>query len=136
MQKWMVISKKADFKQIGEEYKIDQVTARIIRNRDVIEREDIRQYLYGGMEDLHNPHLLKDGDKLAEILEEKIVSQKPIRIIGDYDIDGVMATYILKTALQRCGAKVSVQIPDRIHDGYGLNRSLIEVAKKTAWTRY
>ena len=128
MQKWIVINKKADFKQIAEEFGIDQVTARIIRNRDVIEREDIRRFLYGGIEDLHNPHLLKDGDKLVDILVDKIKAQKHIRIIGDYDIDGVMATYILKTALTRVGARVSMQIPDRIHDGYGLNISLIEVA--------
>lgn len=128
MQKWMLINKKADFKQIAEEFGIDQVTARIIRNRDVIEREDIRRFLYGGIEDLHDPHLLKDGDKLVDILVEKIKAQKHIRIIGDYDIDGVMATYILKTALTRVGARVSMQIPDRIHDGYGLNISLIEVA--------
>lgn len=128
MQKWMVINKRADFKQIGEEFGIDQVTARIIRNRDVVEKEDIRKYLYGDISDLHDPHLLKDGDKLADILVQKIEAQKPIRIIGDYDIDGVMATYILKTALSRCNAKVSVQIPDRIHDGYGLNKSLIETA--------
>lgn len=128
MQKWMVINKRADFKQIGEEFGIDQVTARIIRNRDVVEKEEIRKYLYGDISDLHDPHLLKDGDKLADILLQKIEAQKPIRIIGDYDIDGVMATYILKTALSRCNAKVSVQIPDRIHDGYGLNKSLIETA--------
>lgn len=130
MQKWILINKKADFKQIGEEFGIDQVTAKIIRNRDVIEREDIRKFLYGGIEDLHDPHLLKDGDKLVDILVDKIKNQKHIRIIGDYDIDGVMATYILKTGLTRVGAKVSMQIPDRIHDGYGLNISLIEVALK------
>ena len=128
MQKWMVISKKADFKAIGDEFGIDQVTARIIRNRDVVEREDIRKFLYGGINDLHDPHLLKDGDRLVDVLVEKIKEQKHIRIIGDYDIDGVMATYILKTALTRVGARVSMQIPDRIHDGYGLNISLIEVA--------
>ena len=77
---------------------------------------------------MHNPHLLKDGDKLVDILVDKIKAQKHIRIIGDYDIDGVMATFILKTALTRVGARVSMQIPDRIHDGYGLNISLIEVA--------
>lgn len=128
MQKWMLMNKKADFMQIGREFGIDQVTARIIRNRDVIEREDIRTYLYGGIADLHDPHLLKDADLLVDILVQKITSQRTIRIIGDYDIDGVMATYILKTGLSRCGAKVSMQIPDRIHDGYGLNKSLIEVA--------
>lgn len=130
MQKWLVINKKADFKAIGEKYNIDQVTARIIRNRDVIEDEDIRCYLYGGLKDLHNPHLLLDGDKLVQILVQKIQEKKHIRIIGDYDIDGVMSTFILKTALDRCGAVASIQIPDRIHDGYGLNRNLIEKAQE------
>ena len=128
MQKWIVINKKADFYKIGEEFQIDPVTARIIRNRDVIEPEDIRKFLRGGIVDLCDPHLLKDGDLLAQILEEKILKKKKIRIIGDYDIDGVMSTYILKTALDRLGAEASMQIPDRIHDGYGLNQKLIEVA--------
>ena len=128
MQKWLVMNKKADFKAIGEKYKIDQVTARIIRNRDVIDDEEIRQFLYGGMADLYSPHLLKDGEKLVSILVDKIDGKKPIRVIGDYDIDGVMATYILVSALKRCGAIVSTQIPDRIHDGYGLNKSLIDKA--------
>ena len=128
MQQWLVINKKADFKAIGEKFNIDQVTARIIRNRDVIEEEDIRKFLYGDMHDLYNPHLLKDGDKLVDILCEKIENKKSIRIIGDYDIDGVMATYILMTALQRVNAQVSTQIPDRIHDGYGLNKKLIDRA--------
>ena len=124
------MNKKADFKAIGEKFQIDQVTARIIRNRDVIEQEDIRKFLYGDLKDLYDPHLLKDGDRLVDILVEKIKEKKTIRIIGDYDIDGVMATYILKTALNRCGANVSIQIPDRIHDGYGLNQKLIEKAKE------
>ena len=125
MQQWILINKKADFKALGEKFNIDQVTARIIRNRDVIEERDIHRYLKGGIQDLYNPHLLKDGDRLVEILSKKIEEKKPIRIIGDYDIDGVMATYILMTALNRCGANVSMQIPDRIHDGYGLNKTLI-----------
>jgi len=128
MQKWIVMNKKADFKAIGEKYNIDQVTARIIRNRDVIEEEEIRLFLYGAMADLHSPHLLKDGEKLVSILVDKIAEKKSIRVIGDYDIDGVMATYILVSALQRCGAIVSTQIPDRIHDGYGLNKKLIDKA--------
>ena len=130
MQQWLLMNKKADFKAIGEKFQIDQVTARIIRNRELIEDEDIRRFLSGGIGDLYNPHLLKDGEKLVEILVEKIKSQKAIRIIGDYDIDGVMATYVLKTALDRCKANVSIQIPDRIHDGYGLNLKLIEKAKE------
>ena len=130
MQQWFVINKKADFKAIGEKYHIDQVTARIIRNRDVVEDEDIRIFLQGDLKDLHNPHLLKDADNLVDILVGKIQQKKALRIIGDYDIDGVMSTYILKTALERVGAVVSIQIPDRISDGYGLNVNLIDEAYK------
>ena len=128
MQQWLLINKKADFKAIGEKFQIDQVTARIIRNRELIEEEDIRKFLSGDLKDLYDPHLLKDGDRLVDILVEKIQEKKAIRIIGDYDIDGVMASFVLKTALDRCGAKASIQIPDRIHDGYGLNLKLIEKA--------
>ncbi|MBP3676987.1 MAG: single-stranded-DNA-specific exonuclease RecJ, partial [Agathobacter sp.] len=104
MQQWLLINKKADFKAIGEKFQIDQVTARIIRNREVIEDEAIRRYLYGNLNDLYNPHLLKDGDHLVDVLVQKIEEKKAIRIIGDYDIDGVMATFVLKTALDRCDA--------------------------------
>ncbi len=128
MQDWVVINKKADFKAIGTKYHIDQVTARIIRNRDVIEDEDIRLFLKGSIDDLHSPHLLADADKLVGILQEKISQNKKIRVIGDYDIDGVMSTYILVKALENCGADVSYMIPDRIRDGYGLNVELIDRA--------
>ena len=130
MQQWLLMNKKADFKAIGEKFQIDQVTARVIRNRELIEEEDIRRFLNGGIADLYDPHLLKDGERLVNILVEKIKEKKAIRIIGDYDIDGVMATYVLKQALDRCKAKVSIQIPDRIQDGYGLNLKLIEKAKE------
>lgn len=130
MEQWFVINKKADFKSIGKKHGIDQVTARVIRNRDVIEEEEIHLFLKGGLDDLSDPHQMRDADKLVEILSEKIDRQLPIRIIGDYDIDGVMATHILLTALQRTGAIVSAAIPDRIRDGYGLNENLITLAKE------
>lgn len=128
MQKWMVTAKKADFKKIGEKYNIDQVTARIIRNRDVIEDEDIRLFLEGDINDLNDPALLHDSDKLVDILIDKINKKKPIRIIGDYDIDGVMSTYILMRGLLKANAQVSYMIPDRIKDGYGINMHLIDKA--------
>jgi single-stranded-DNA-specific exonuclease len=128
MEKWVVISKRADFSGIGKQFGIDQVTARVIINRGVTETEDIRLYLNGTTENLYDPHLLKDADLLTDILIEKIKSGQAIRVIGDYDIDGVMSSYILKKALLRAGAKVSVQIPDRITDGYGLNEHLITQA--------
>lgn len=130
MAKWLLTKKGADFNRIGQKYHIHPVTARIIRNRDVIEDEDIRLYLEGNIKDLHHPSLLKDADKIVRIIQKKITEKRSIRVIGDYDIDGVMATYILVAGLRRCGAQVTTQIPDRIHDGYGLNRQLIETAKK------
>ena len=93
MEKWVVSAKRADFQAIAEKFGIDQVTARLIRNRDIVGEPEIRQYLYGTKEDFYDPHLLKDADKLVEILMCKIKEQKKIRIIGDYDIDGVNASY-------------------------------------------
>ena len=125
MAQWLVAYKKADFKRIGERFGIDQVTARIIRNRGLTEEPDIRRFLSGGMDDLFDPHQMKDGVLFADILAEKIRAGKHIRVIGDYDIDGVMSAYIWKKALLSCGAVVSAVIPDRVRDGYGLNSKLL-----------
>ena len=95
MEKWVVSAKRADFAAIAERFHIDQVTARIIRNRDVVTEEEIEEYLTGTLDSLASPHLLMDCDKAAGILAEKIREQKAVRIIGDYDIDGVCSTYIL-----------------------------------------
>lgn len=126
----MVTAKRADFKRIGEKFQIDQVTARIIRNRDLTEDEEIRCFLSGTLEDLPDPHLMKDADLLTDILIEKIRQKARIRIIGDYDVDGVMSSYILQHVLTGVGADADVVIPHRIRDGYGLNISLVEDAKK------
>ena len=130
MEKWVVINKKADFNELGKRFGISPVTARLIRNRDVVTEEEISKYLNGTIEDLNNPHLLKDVDYLCTVLKEKIELGKEIRIIGDYDIDGVMATYILYKGLSYVGARVSTKIPDRMKDGYGINEHLIEQAKE------
>ena len=122
------MNKGADFKSIGLKYGIDQVTARIIRNRDIVEDEDIRLFLQGDLSDCHDPALMKDGDKLTDILIKKINEGASIRIVGDYDIDGVMATFILKKSLDELGANISYVIPDRISDGYGLNVRIIDDA--------
>ncbi len=124
-ERWYVTAKKADFKAIGERFGIDQVTARIIRNRDVTGEDAIADYLACSAKLLNNPHLLKDADKGAAIVAEKIREGKKIRIIGDYDIDGVNASYILLTGLYACGAAADPVIPDRVRDGYGLNERLI-----------
>ena len=128
MEKWMVAAKRADFKGIGERFGIDQVTARIIRNRDVIGEKTIEKYLHGSRKDFYSPWLLKDMEKAVAILQEKIENRNRIRIIGDYDIDGVMSTYILLESLRGLGCDVDMMIPNRITDGYGINEHLIEQA--------
>ena len=128
MEKWVVTAKKADFEKIGQTFGIDPVIARLIRNRDVEGMENIRSYLYGTLEELPSPWLLKDMKKAVEILKSKIDQKARIRIIGDYDIDGVTSTYILLTGFRRLGAKVDTYIPDRIKDGYGMHSQLIEKA--------
>ena len=128
MGKWVVCAKRADFQKISQEFGIDPVIARLIRNRDVEGTENIRSYLYGTLKELPSPWLLKDMDKAVEILQEKIKEHRKIRIIGDYDIDGVTSTCILLKGFQRLGADADTYIPDRIKDGYGLNQMLIDRA--------
>lgn len=129
-EKWMLQTKRADFNEMARSHRISPVTARIIRNRDVIGRESVEKYLRGGLRDLYSPHLFKDMDRTVDILKEKIKQSRPIRIVGDYDIDGVCSTYLLYRALTQVGALVDYEIPDRIKDGYGINESIIRAAAK------
>ena len=128
MEKWFVAMKKADFNGIAEKYQISPIIARLMRNRDVVGDDAIDFYLNGTVEDLYDGLLMKDMDRAVEILKEKIEEGKKIRVIGDYDIDGVNATYILQQGLAGLGADVDTDIPDRIKDGYGLNQMLIDRA--------
>lgn len=128
MEKWYEIKKGADFQAIAERFGISPVTARLIRNREVIGDAAIDKYLNGTCRDLYDPHLLYESEKLVCILSEKIRQGRQIRIIGDYDIDGVMSTYILYQGITRCGGSVSCAIPDRMRDGYGINEHLIDAA--------
>lgn len=127
-EKWVVAAKRADFNGIGARFGIDPVIARIIRNRGVTGDAQIERYLHGGRKQLYDPHLLKDADRAAAILKQKTEQHKKIRIIGDYDIDGVESTYILLRALHRLGADADAAIPDRMKDGYGINENLITLA--------
>lgn len=128
MERWVLLRKGADFEAIGKKYQISPRLACLIRNRDVIGEEAVDRYLNGTISDLYDGMLMKDMDKAIDILKEKIMEDKKIRVIGDYDIDGVNATYILLEGLERLGADVDSDIPDRISDGYGLNRHLVERA--------
>lgn len=129
-EKWVVSAKKADFQAIGQHFGIDPVLARIMRNRGLTDLQEMNLYLHGTRTDLNDPHLLKDADLAAQILREKIKEKKWIRIIGDYDIDGIQSTYILYCALRRLGADADFVIPDRILDGYGLNEHLVTRASQ------
>lgn len=128
MQKWRVYSKKADFDAIGSRFNIDPVTARIIRNRDVTDMENVDMYLNGTLDSLHDPMMMKDMDKAVSVIASSIRDNKHIRIIGDYDIDGICSIYILFKGLKICGADVDYEVPDRITDGYGINENLIKQA--------
>lgn len=130
MEKWYVAAKKADFEKWAAEFGISPVIARILRNRDLTESGGIRKFLYGTLEDCYSPWLLKDMDRAVELLLKAVEEKTAIRVIGDYDVDGICSSYILTKGLQLLGAKVDTAIPHRIHDGYGLNDHLIEEAKK------
>lgn len=130
MAKWFQAYKKADFEALAKQFSLDPVLIRIMRNRDLIEEQDMEKYLYGTMQDTYSGKLLKGMEEAVSILEEKILSQKYIRIIGDYDVDGICATTILKKGLLACGANVDTVIPHRQKDGYGINEHLIQEASE------
>ena len=130
MEQWVLLRKGADFEKIGKQFGISKRLACLVRNREIIGEAAIEHYLNGTISDLYDGFLMKDMDKAVDILKEKIQEQKKIRIIGDYDIDGVNATYILLEGLENLGADVDSDIPHRVEDGYGLNIDLIERAYK------
>ena len=127
-EKWILETKRADFKAIAQALGIDPVTARLIRNRGPVTEDEARAYLFGGREAMHDPLLMKDMAEACEAVEEHIARGSKIRIVGDYDVDGVSATYILLKGLARIGADVSWDIPERIRDGYGINDRIIDRA--------
>lgn len=127
-EKWFVAAKKADFEAWGRQFGISPILARILRNRDLTEEGQVQKFLHGSLEDCYSPWLLKDMDKAAAEILEAVSEGRFIRVIGDYDVDGICSSYILTRGLQLLGARVDTAIPHRIHDGYGLNDSLIEEA--------
>lgn len=129
-EKWMVAAKKADFDKWAAQFHISPIVARILRNRDLTEEDAIEKFLYGKLEDCYTPWLLKDMDKAVDAINQAVEQGKHIRVIGDYDVDGICSAYILTKGLEFLGAKVDTAIPHRIHDGYGLNDHLIELAQE------
>ncbi len=130
MAKWYVAAKRADFDGIARKYHISPVTARILRNRDVVGDEAIGRYLYGTVSELYDPASLPGIEEAAALLKRKIGEGRSIRVIGDYDADGICSSYILKKGLQSLGAAVDTAIPHRVRDGYGLNDHLVEDARR------
>ena len=129
-ERWVLKNKKADFSDLTSRYNISEVLARLLTNRDILEEKDISIFLEPELKSLHNPLLMKDLKEACDILEEKIRQGRKIRIVGDYDVDGVVSTYILYHALTSLPAQVDYEIPDRIKDGYGINLNIIEAAAK------
>ncbi|MFT3984530.1 MAG: single-stranded-DNA-specific exonuclease RecJ [Lachnospiraceae bacterium] len=130
MKKWVVSAKRADFNELADQYGISPMLARIIRNRDVFGEEAITRFLHGTPADLYEPNRMKDMEKAVELLVRAISSGQKIRIVGDYDIDGICASYLLVSGLRRCGADADVRLPDRVKDGYGINEAIIQEAAR------
>ena len=128
MARWVEIRKGADFNAISKKFHISPMMARLIRNKDIIGEQEIEQYLHGTLEDLHPASLMKGIPEAVELLKKKLKEHASIRIIGDYDIDGVCSTYILLRGFRAAGAQVDTDIPDRKKDGYGLNKELVKRA--------
>ncbi|MGN0383088.1 MAG: single-stranded-DNA-specific exonuclease RecJ [Eubacterium sp.] len=130
MEKWYIYTKKADFSDIGRQFNIEPVTARVITNRNISDNEMLQEYLNGDLLDMHSPWLLKDMDRAVDIISINIQQGSRIRIVTDYDIDGICSGYILKQAILYLGGNVDVVIPDRMTDGYGINNEIIDKAYK------
>ncbi|MDO5292242.1 MAG: single-stranded-DNA-specific exonuclease RecJ [bacterium] len=128
MEKWFLKNKKANYKVIAQTFGISEILAKLVVNRDIKSNEELKAYLNPSMTHLHKPELMKGMKEACEILKDKIADGSRIRIVGDYDVDGVMSTYILYTGLSKCGANVDFEIPERIKDGYGINISIIDAA--------
>lgn len=129
-KQWILLKKGADFEQIGKTFGISPILARLLRNRELLEEEEMRKFLYGDLDALHAPSLMKNMTAGAALIKQKIEEKLPIRIVGDYDIDGVMSSYILHSGLLKLGACVDVKIPHRMKDGYGLNQTIIEECRE------
>lgn len=127
-EKWLLRNRKVDLKAMSEKYKISQLLCKLMVNRDIIDENIINSYINPVYKYLHSPKTMKDVVFAVDIIKRKIQENKKIRIIGDYDVDGIISVFILYTALKKCGANVDYEIPDRIKDGYGINENIVKVA--------
>ena len=128
MERWIMATKRADFRGLGEQLGIDPVLVRLMRNRGLETQEEMEVWLHGDLDSLHDPHLLKDADKAASIIRNHIDAGHKIMIANDFDCDGICSGYILESCLKKLGADVYVDTPDRCRDGYGINERLITEA--------
>lgn len=127
-EKWLLRNRKVDLKAMSEKYKISQLLCKLMVNRDIIDENIINSYINPVYKYLHSPKTMKDVVFAVDIIKRKIQENKKIRIIGDYDVDGIISVFILYTALKKCGANVDYEIPDRIKDGYGINENIVKIA--------
>ena len=130
MEKWFIKNREGDYKKIAKDFNISQFISKLLVNREIVDYKLINSYLEPQLDKLHNPCLMKDLSKGASIIKDNIINRKKIRIIGDYDVDGVMSIYILFTRIKRLGGDVDYVIPNRIDDGYGINNEIIKKAKE------
>ncbi|WP_300697278.1 single-stranded-DNA-specific exonuclease RecJ, partial [uncultured Clostridium sp.] len=127
-EKWLLRNRKFDLKAMSDKYKISQLLCKLMVNRDITDDNIINSYINPVYENLHSPKTMKDIALAVNIIKRKIQEKKKIRIIGDYDVDGIISVFILYTALKECGANVDYEIPDRIKDGYGINENIVKTA--------
>ncbi|WMM26831.1 single-stranded-DNA-specific exonuclease RecJ [Tissierella sp. MB52-C2] len=130
MEKWFIRNKSADYKKIAAHFKISEFLAKLLVNRDINDYRLIDSFISSNLDKLHNPKTMKDLSKGANILKDKIINKNTIRIVGDYDVDGVISIYLLYTAIKQCGGDVDYVIPNRVDDGYGINNEIVRQAKE------
>ena len=130
MEKWLIYSKKADFAGISRKYNISPMLARIIRNRDIVTDEQISRYLNADIDSMYDPFLLKGMHEGVKITADTISRGGRIRIMGDYDVDGVCSSYILKSFIEHVGGTADIRLPDRMREGYGMNTVMAEEAAR------
>ncbi len=130
MEKWFVRNKNIDYNKVSKEIGISKILSKILINREIYSKNSIDMFLYGDLESLYSPNSMNDIEKAGEIIKEKILGNKKIRIVGDYDVDGVMSIYVIYTSLLKLGADVDYVIPDRVKDGYGINTDIVDKARE------
>lgn len=130
MEKWFIKNKKGDIKKISDEFNINSIVSKLIINRQISDENSIEMYLNPDLERLHTPVLLKDIIHASNLINDDIKNNKKLRIVGDYDVDGIMSIYILYRGLSRIGLNVDYTVPNRVSDGYGINKRIVDEAKK------